>query len=47
MRKKNKKEKARTLLIANEMLKRKDEDGKLIDVVKKQFSIEAIGLVKE
>lgn len=29
------------------MLKRKDEEGKLLDVVKKQFSIDSLGLVKE
>ncbi|VVT54133.1 uncharacterized protein SAPINGB_P003923 [Magnusiomyces paraingens] len=43
----HKKEKGRAILIANEMLKRKDEEGKLLDVVKKQFSIDSLGLVKE
>lgn len=40
-------QKARAILIANEMLKRKDGEGKLIDVVKKQFSVDTLGLVQE
>lgn len=43
----HKKEKARAILIANEMFKRRDEEGKLLDVVKKQFSIDSLGLVKD
>ncbi|KAF5105162.1 hypothetical protein DV451_000078 [Geotrichum candidum] len=43
----HKKEIARATLVANEMLKRKDEEGKLLDVVKKQFAVESLGLVKD